>query len=199
MVKELGILDKVLQIHGTASPRKREGSTRLIYKNANGISNRLNKNKKVKKAKEIHNNLEVDIAAYNKHRLNMNHKLNINGFNQLFRGREAPIALIVVHNTNENIGRVQEGEMSLIMFGPLTDHLDTPLKDKIGLGQWSVMTIKGEGGIKTRIVCGYNPCYTKDINLSTSYQQQCRYFINHNKLVCPWKKFSEDLIALLTC
>jgi hypothetical protein len=95
----------------------------------------------------------------------------------------------MVHNTNENIGQVQEGGTSLIMFGTLTNHVDAPFKNETGLGQWSVMTIKGEGRINTRIICGYNPCYTKDINLSTSYQQQRQYFINHNELVCRRKKF----------
>ena len=63
--------------------RKAEGIIRLIYENANGINNRLSDNEKVEKAKRLHNNLEVDIAAYNEHRLNMRHKDNVNGFNQL--------------------------------------------------------------------------------------------------------------------
>jgi hypothetical protein len=37
----------------------------------NGISNKLSNNDKVEKAKEIINDLEVDIVAYNKHRLNI--------------------------------------------------------------------------------------------------------------------------------
>ena len=37
------------------------------YENVNGIINRLSGNEKVEKVKELHNKLEVDLAAYNKH------------------------------------------------------------------------------------------------------------------------------------
>ena len=83
------VSDEVLKIHGIAPMSKGEGVTRLIYENANGISNKLSNNEKVERAKELHDSLEVDIVAYNEHRLNMAHKHNINGFNQLFRGGEA--------------------------------------------------------------------------------------------------------------
>ena len=82
-IRELGIADQTLQIHGARPMRKAEGIIRLIYEKANGINNRLSDNEKVEKAKRLHNNLEVDIAAYNEHRLNMRHKDNVNGFNQL--------------------------------------------------------------------------------------------------------------------
>ncbi len=83
-VSEAGIPDEVLKIHGTAPKSKGEGVIRLIYENVNGLSNRLSDNEKVGWAKEIHDTLKVDIVAYNEHRLNMGHKLNINGFNQSF-------------------------------------------------------------------------------------------------------------------
>ncbi len=57
----------------------------------NGISIRLSDNAKLEKAKEIHDELEVDIVAYNEHRLNLRHHLNVNGFNQMFKGGEATI------------------------------------------------------------------------------------------------------------
>ena len=90
-IRELGIADQTLQIHRARPMRKAEGIICLIYENANGINNRLSDNEKVEKAKRLHNNLEVDIAAYNEHRLNMRHKDNVNGFNQLFRGGEAEV------------------------------------------------------------------------------------------------------------
>ncbi len=171
----------------------------MIYKNVNGFSNRLSNNKKIERAKEIHDELEVDIVAYNKHRLNMNHKLNVNGFNQLFRGGEAEIRSVVSHNVHENIGRIQEGGTSLIMYGPLTEYLqhDVLAKDKKGLGRWSVMTLCG-GGIRTRIVCGYNPCYNRNPDSSTTYQQHRRYFRMRNDDRCPWAIFKNDLISMLT-
>jgi hypothetical protein len=114
-VSEAGIPDEVLKIHGTAPTSKGEGVTRLIYENVNGLSNRLSYNEKMEWAKEIHDTLKVDIVAYNEHRLNMGHKLNINGFNHLFQGGEAAIQSVVAHNVHENIGWVQEGGTSLIM------------------------------------------------------------------------------------
>jgi hypothetical protein len=66
-VEELGILDEVIKVHGVAPTSKGEGIICLIYENANGFSNRLTNNEKVKKAKEIHDELNVDIVAYCKH------------------------------------------------------------------------------------------------------------------------------------
>ncbi len=77
---------------------KGEGIIRLIYENANGFSKRFSDNEKIKKAKEIHDELNVDIAAYCEHRLNMRNKHNVNGFNQLFKGGEAVIRSVVAHN-----------------------------------------------------------------------------------------------------
>ncbi len=42
---------------------------RLIYENVNVFSNKLSNNDKVDKAREIHDDLEVDIVAYSKHRI----------------------------------------------------------------------------------------------------------------------------------
>ena len=197
-IKETSITDDRLKIHGLL-PSKGEGITRLIYENVNGINNRLSNNDKVEKAKEIHDDLEVDVVAYNEHRLNLKHKANVNGFNQLFRGGESTIQSVVAHNVHENISKVQEGGTSLMMFGPLTSSLDYGAEkmDKSGLGRWSVMTVQGEG-FKTRIICGYNPCYNNNSNSSTSYQQHRRYLINKRKdLTCPRTKFREDLIEQL--
>jgi hypothetical protein len=60
------------------------------------------------------------------------------------------------------------------------------------------MTLKGEG-VQTRVVWGHNPCYNKNPNSSTSYQQHCRYFITKKgDLTCPQTKFREHLVAQLT-
>ncbi len=197
-VWEVGVSNNVLRIHGTAPGLKGEGIPRLIYENVNGLNNRLMDNEKVERARELHDELEVDIAAYNEHRLNMAHKLNINGFNQLFKGGEAEVRSVVSHNVHENIGRVQEGGTSLLMFRTITDHIlrDEPMKDETGLSRWSVMTIAG-AGIQTRVVCGYNPCYNKNPDNGTTYQQHCRYFQTRNEDRCPRTLFKEHLIDQL--
>ena len=79
--------------------------------------------------------MEVDIAAYNKHWLNMKHNDNAYGFNQLFRGGEAVIQSVVSDKTHENICKTQEGGTSMLMFGPTTDYLDhtSEKRDILGL------------------------------------------------------------------
>ncbi len=75
--------EEVLQVHSYAPPKKAEGTACLVYENVNGLSNCLCGNKKVDRMKELHNELEVDMVAYCRHKLNMKHKKNVNGFNQL--------------------------------------------------------------------------------------------------------------------
>ncbi len=100
--------EEVLQVHGHAPPKKAEGTIRLIYENINGLCNRMIKNKKLDRARAIHDNLKVDIVAYCKHQLNMRHRLNCNGFNLLFKGGEAAIHLIVAHNIHKKIGKTRQ-------------------------------------------------------------------------------------------
>jgi hypothetical protein len=84
-----------LEIHGTALGLKPDGVCRILYENANGIDCRSMFHPKIVKAQRIHDELEVDIVTYNEHRLNLQHKDNWMGFNQLFRGREAEIKTVV--------------------------------------------------------------------------------------------------------
>jgi hypothetical protein len=100
----------------------------------------------------------------------MSNRHNVNSFNQLFKGGKAAIQSFVAHNIHKNISRVQEGVTSLLLFGALTEQLahDEPGKDETGLGRWLVMMLKGDG-VQTRVVCGYNPCYKKNTDSSTSY------------------------------
>jgi hypothetical protein len=190
----------VLEVHGSQPMKKAEGVVRLIYENANGIDGRFSNNYKVEKAKRIHNDLEVDVAAYNEHRLNMQHSLNKVGFSQLFWGGELEIRSVVAHNIHtERKRRVLEGGTSLLMFGSLIEYYDSSQSqgEESGLGRWSVMTLKGE--TTTRIVCGYNPCGNDRPNSGTVYHQQRQYWITKRKcLTCPRIKFREDLVAKLT-
>ncbi len=147
--------DKVLQVHGYAPPT---GTVQLIYENVNRISNKMCNNEKLERMGEIHDELEVDIAAYSEHQLNMKNNKNCNGFNQLFKGGEAAVQSIVAHNVHNIFGKEQQGGTRLIMFGPITEQLDfnESGKDDMGLGCWTVMTLQRDG-VQTGIVCGYNP------------------------------------------
>ena len=81
------INDEVLEIQGNWPAKKQEGVIRLIYENANGIDGRFKDNWRVEKAKELYDELEVDVVAYNEHKLNLWHKMNKLGINQLFWGK----------------------------------------------------------------------------------------------------------------
>ena len=135
--------DDLLRVHGTAPGGKAEGVTRLLYENANGLDCRWSNNWKLDKARGIHDELEVDVVAYNEHRLNMRHARNSVGFSQLFSGGEAEVRSVVAHNVHENVGRIQEGGTSMMMFGPLIGNMDMEEsgKDDSGLGRWVVMTV----------------------------------------------------------
>ncbi len=172
---------------------------RLVYENANGIDGRYKNKWKVEKAKGIHNDLEVDISAYNEHRLNMQHKLNKVGFNQLFWGGEAEVRLVVAHNVHvEKTQRKQEGGTSMLMFGEMINYYNQAQlgQDNLGLGRWVVMTLRGE--TTTRIICGYNPCGNDRPNSGMVYHQQRQYWITKQGcLTCLRVKFREYLVAQL--
>ncbi len=110
--QELGEIDamdvneEVLKIHGYSPPKRGREKSTWYTKYVNGFSNCMSNNWNVEKAKEIQDNLKVDIAAYCEYQLNMQHKQNFNGFNQLFKGGEAALKFIVAHNIHENIGRI---------------------------------------------------------------------------------------------
>jgi len=191
-----GVSDELLRVHGIAPGKKADGVTRAIYENLNGLHTKINDNDKLTKAKELIDELEADIVAYNEHRINSSHKLNKNGLSQLFRGGEAEIRSVTGHNTHENVARFQEGGTSLMLFGPLIGQYDFEHsgKDETGLGRWVVMVLQGSDGIKTRIVCAYNACYNNKRGSKTAYQQQRRYFIRAEKdKTCPRRRFREDL------
>jgi hypothetical protein len=180
MINIRGVSEEILELHRVLPGHKEEGITRLLYENANGLSNRMCGNKILDKCRDLFDKLGADIVTINEHRQNVRHKDNRNGWNQLFKGGEADIRLVVAHNVHESegIGCMQEGGLGLLMFGPLTEYLDMPAseKDATGLGRWSTMLLKGKG-VQTRIVCGYNPCVNRQADNRTSYQQQQRFLI----------------------
>jgi hypothetical protein len=197
-----GVKDELLRVHGVAPGSKAEGVIRLIYENLNGLNARMNDNAKLDKARELINDLEADIVCYNEHRLNLMHKSNKSGFSQLFRGGESEIRTIAAHNSHEGkeVGRTQEGGTAMLAFGTIIEQLDTEHsgRDESGLGRWVAMTFQGEGDIRTRVVCGYNPCYNKNQTSRTSYQQHRRYFVNKEKDdTCPRTRFRRDLVRQL--
>ena len=77
-LEEIKLIDDyLLEVHGIAPGKKRDGITRLIYENLNGVNNILTGNDKLDKARQVINDLGADIVAYNEHRLNLRHKSNV--------------------------------------------------------------------------------------------------------------------------
>ena len=82
----MDIADEILEVHGVAPGRNSEGLTRAIYENSDGLNNRIGRNRKLEKAKEIIYDLEEDAVMINEHRMNCSHKDNRNGLIQMFNG-----------------------------------------------------------------------------------------------------------------
>ena len=87
-----------------------------------------------------------------------------------------------------------------MLYGPLIEQHDFEAsgKDPTGLGRWVSIVLKGGDGIKTRLVCGYNPCASSKKAVRSSYQQHRRYLIKKEKdTTCPRKRFKDDLLLQL--
>ena len=196
-----GTLDDMLSVHGVAPSQKAEGVTRLIYENMNGIPTRLMNNEKLEKARELIDELGADIAAFTELQVNWRHKNNVNGLSQMFNGGESEVRSIAGHNVHESdCGQRQQGGTGLVLNGPLIEQFDFEAsgKDDTGLGRWVTMVFRGQDGLTTRVICGYNPCKSAPKATRSSYQQHRRYFIRQEKdRTCPRKRFRRDLVTQL--
>ena len=129
--------NELLEVHGVAPGKKPEGVTSLIHENPNGFNSHIGNSEKLEKVKEIIDEFEADLVVYSEHRLNYRHKDNKNGSPQLFIGGETEIRSVAGHNVHENMGRSQEGETSLLCYGPLIEQYDFESSGKgdTGLGR----------------------------------------------------------------
>ncbi len=191
----------LLEVHGSAPGRKREGVTRLIYENLNGLQSTLsNKNKKLEKAQRVIDDLQACIVCYNKHRQNLWHKSNRNGFRQMFNGGETELRAIASHNKNKEAKKIQERGTTIIVYEDLIQQFDPEEsgRDDLGLGQWMHMKFKGDDNISTWVICGYSPCMNKKKDLGMVYQQHHWHLINTLKDdTCPRARFLDDLLRQL--
>jgi hypothetical protein len=58
-------VSELQQVQDAIPGKKPEGVICLLYKNGNGFDGWFSNNQKVEKAKEIHDDLEADLVAYN--------------------------------------------------------------------------------------------------------------------------------------
>ena len=123
-----------------------------MYKNVDGLQNRIGGNEKLQKFKDLVDELEVGLVAINEHKMRLGYKLNRNGLSQMFNGGETEIRSVTGGNTREKGGsKVQQGGTGMLLCGGLIDQYDFEAsgKDATGLGRWVHMVLRGEDGIKT--------------------------------------------------
>ncbi len=190
--------DYIFEVHGVPPGRKGEGITRLIYENLNGLQSMLlSKNEKLEKVRQVIKDLQADVICYNKHRQNLWHKLNKNGFQQMFNREEMDLPAIASSNANKEAGKFQEGSTAMMTYGELIQHFDPEGSgcNELRLGRCTYMRSIRENRIVTRIICGYSPCANKKKDLGTVYQQNCCHLINKLKDdTCPHARFCNDLL-----
>ena len=80
--------------------------------------------------------LEADVVAYSEHKINSVHNDNVNGVGQTFNGGEAEMQTQTGHNQHKNVGRMQQGGTSLLLYGQLIHQTNSKAsgKDAAGLG-----------------------------------------------------------------
>ncbi len=107
-----------MQVHGTAPNTKQQGIFRIMGGNCNGLHNGIGGNKKIVKALDIKEDLNINCLMYCKHCINFRHKENKNDPKQMFQCKLACTA-VSAHNIHEAkvTGRVQEGGTGTICFG----------------------------------------------------------------------------------
>jgi hypothetical protein len=88
IIKEImEVSDNLLEVHGVPPGQKGEGITRLIYENLNELQTMLSKtNEKLEKARQVIDDLQMDLVCHDDHPQNLRHKPNRNGFRQMFNG-----------------------------------------------------------------------------------------------------------------
>ncbi len=117
------VQEEVLQIHGFMPPKKAEGNVCLVYENVNGLKTPLPNNKKVESMKEIHEAQDWHcglLQAQNKFQA----QEKCQWLQPAIQGGRRPNQSIAAHKVHENIGRIQQGGTSLLLFGHLTQQLD---------------------------------------------------------------------------
>ena len=61
------IVEGLLEVHGVAPAKQADGIVRLIYENVNGHNSRMTDNEKLDKIRDVIDELEVVITAFNEH------------------------------------------------------------------------------------------------------------------------------------
>jgi hypothetical protein len=90
----------LLQVHGMAPNTKQQGIFRIMGKNCNGFNNQIGGNKKITKALDIKEDLDINCFMYCEHCINFRHKDNKNDLKQMFQRKLACTAFLA-HNVHK--------------------------------------------------------------------------------------------------
>ena len=101
--------------------------------------------------------------------------------------RNQPATSILSNNTNELIGRRQQGGVMLAVKGEVAKYATSTGADPTGLGRWNYIDVVNREK-KVRIISAYQ-CVRSKTSLGTVYLQQRRYFLARNINICPRKLF----------
>jgi hypothetical protein len=117
----------LLKVHGMALNMKQQRIFQIMGKNCNGFNNRIGKNKKIAKALDIKEDLDINCLMYCKHRINFQHKDTKNDLKQMLQ-RELTCTAILAHNVHEAkfAGRVQKGGTGTICFDESIGYIKKP-------------------------------------------------------------------------
>ncbi len=131
------IEEGLLQVHRMAPNTKQQGIFCIMGKNCNGFNNQISGNKKIKKALDIKEDLDIDCLMYCNYCINFRHKDNKNDLKQMFQCKLACTG-VLAHNVHKAkfSGRVQEGGTGTICFGDLVGYIKKTRRDDKGLGRW---------------------------------------------------------------
>jgi hypothetical protein len=192
-----GIMEGLLQPHGTLPNTKQDEIFRILCANPNGLNNQITGNHKLSKAINIKDELDADGLLYSKHHFNLKHKDNKNNFKQIFQW-EVACQAVASHNVHHGVVRVQEGGTGMVAFGDTTGYISKVSKDPYGFERWCWILYSGSNGHRTRVIVAYNACKNKKKDSWTTYQQQRQYFImEYQNLTCPNKLFCDHLLHQL--
>ena len=144
------VKEGLLQIHSLAPNTKQHGIFQIMGENCNGLNNRIGGNRKIAKALDIKEELDLDCLLYCEHHINFKHKENKNNLKQMFQ-QELACTAVAAHNVHKGkmAGRVQEGGTGSICFGESTCYVRKTGQDSEGLGHWCWILFSGEHGHKT--------------------------------------------------
>ncbi len=114
---------------------KQDGIFHLMCENTNGFDNMISGDNKIAKTLDIKEDLGLDCLMYFKHPLNLRHKLNKNGFKQMFQ-LEIACTPVAAHNTHEgqHARQVKEGGTGAVCFGDATSRRWKKMRKGLAVG-----------------------------------------------------------------